>query len=68
MGIRDQDYYRRRIAEEQSAAQQAASDDARAVHVDLAERYSDKLRLMEALSGDGGFAEPVIAPALRSEV
>ncbi len=67
MGIRDQDYHRRRIAEERAAAQHATSDYAREVHQDLAERYSDKLRLMETLSGDSGFAEPqpVIAPVLR---
>ncbi len=69
MAIRDQDYYRRRIAEERAAAQYASSDYAREAHLDLADRYSDKLRLMEDLSSDSAFAElqPAIAPALRPQ-
>lgn len=52
MGIRDLDYYRRRVGEESLAAKTASCVDARDVHLDLAERYSAKLRLIEALSVD----------------
>jgi len=41
MSHTDQDYYRRRAAEEQSAAEHAATDGVAAVHRQLAKRYLD---------------------------
>ena len=58
MGQRDLDYYRRRIAEESLAARGAPSDLVRDLHLDLASRYREKLRLVEALSRDASFSEP----------
>lgn len=52
MGIADLDYYRRRVAEESLAAKTTSCAHARDVHLDLAERYSAKLRLIAALSVD----------------
>ena len=58
MGHKDRDYYRRRVAQETAAAQCSSCDHARAVHRDLAERYSAKLRLAEALTSETSFEEP----------
>ena len=68
MGSSDRDYYLRRVAQESAAAERASSAYAREVHLDLAARYSAKLRLIEALSNDGSFSEPrqEQAPARRS--
>jgi hypothetical protein len=68
VGIRDQDYYRRRLAQESAAAQNASSACARDVHLDLAARYSAKLKLIQALSADAPVSEPRLeaAPARRT--
>lgn len=58
MGTGDLQYYRRRAEEELLAARTTSCAYARDVHLDLAERYSAKLRLMEALAGDASSAEP----------
>ena len=59
----DKQYYRRRLTQEFAAAQNASCDVARAVHLELAERYSAKLRLIEALSARAAYAEPQHAAA-----
>lgn len=66
MGLGDSGYYRRRIEQEYAAAENATCMDARGLHLDLAERYAAKLRLIGALSMDtpnsvpeaAGFAPP----------
>jgi len=46
---KDRDYYRRRVEQEMAAARSSACAFARSVHLDLAERYTTKLRLIEAV-------------------
>ncbi len=60
---KDRDYYRWRFAQESAAAERASCDYARDVHLDLAARYSAKLRLIEALASDAPFSEPRHEPA-----
>lgn len=50
MNSADQEYYRRRIEKESTAAEATHCDIARAAHLELAERYSAKLRLFETMS------------------
>ena len=63
MGIGDLDYYRRRVGAELLAAKTTSCAHARDVHLDLAERYSAKLRLIEALSVDVPRSPAEAAPA-----
>jgi hypothetical protein len=68
VGNRDQDYYRKRLEQESAAAQNSRCAYARDVHLDLATRYSEKLRLMEALSSETSLSEPrlKVAPVRRT--
>ena len=67
MDSKDRDYYRRRVAQENAAAESTSCAHARLVHADLAERYSAKLRLAEALATESSISEPRLeaTPARR---
>ena len=63
MTIGDREYYRRRAEQESVAAEDATTASAREVHLDLAERYSAKLQLIDALSARSTMEEPRLEPA-----
>jgi hypothetical protein len=46
----EHDYYRQRVAQECAAAEISLRARAREVHLELAELYSEKLRLMDTLA------------------
>jgi phosphoribosylaminoimidazole-succinocarboxamide synthase len=47
----DQDYLRRREAQERAAAEQAPDPAARHVHSELADRYAERLRAAMPMAG-----------------
>lgn len=49
---KDRDYYRRRMAQEKAAAINSSCPQSRDVHLDLTDRYSAKLRLIDAVFGN----------------
>lgn len=58
----DREYYRRRVEQETAAAESAPSGQVRDVHLDLAERYSAKLHLVEAVLTERPFSRAEPAP------
>jgi hypothetical protein len=46
----ERNYYRQRIEQESAAAEHASSAQARQAHRQLAERYANKLELLESIS------------------
>ena len=54
----DRSYYRRRIDQERSAADSADCGRARAVHLEMLERYSARLRLLDRVSAFEPHATP----------
>ena len=62
MRVGDQQYFSRRLAEETAAAGSTACLHARRVHLELAEHYAGKLRLIEALAADSPADDSLDAP------
>ena len=65
MTLGDRQYFERRLAEESAAAGSTACPHARDVHLQLAELYSDRLRLIEALAAQTA-SEPSLDAPLRA--
>jgi hypothetical protein len=57
----DRSYYRRRIDQERSAADSANCGRARAVHLEMLELYSARLRLLESVSAFEPYAIPGVS-------
>lgn len=56
MLLGDQKYYSRRVREEVSAAEAASCPKARQIHLQLAELYSARLKLVEAISSGRAYS------------
>jgi hypothetical protein len=60
----ERNYYLQRIKQESVAAERASSAQARQAHRELAERYANKLELLESIST--GTPHPAVAEATGS--